>query len=288
MRFALLPFSSIKMSKRFTLRWNDFHVGIANSFRKLRNAEDFYDVTLVSDDQQQVSAHKIVVAAASGYFENILKKNQHSHPLLCLEGIAITELKNIVDYIYNGELEIYQDYLDTFLHVAKRFQIEGLIQREDFHIQSETAEEEFYELEEDFIEERSTLRNENIVNGADSESDIQMAGSKNFRKTQNSNLYQKKKNCTKINLKFDTIEELNEKLEAMIEKENYGSRTIGWKCKPCGKPCRSKGHAMEHVEIHVEGLVFHCKYCSKPVHTRTVKRMHESKCKWRNQDNIFF
>ena len=190
-----MPFSSIKMSKRFTLRWNDFHVGVANSFRKLRNAEDFYDVTLVSDDQQQVSAHKIVLAAASGYFENILKKNQHSHPLLCLEGIAITELKNIVDYIYNGELEIYQDYLDTFLHVAKRFQIEGLIQGEDFHIQSETAEEEYYELEEDFIEERSTVKSENIV---DSESYSKEASLENVRKTQKSHPYQKKKNCTKI------------------------------------------------------------------------------------------
>ena len=273
------------MSKRFTFRWNGFHVGVANSFRKLRSAEDFYDVSLVSGDQQQVSAHKIVLAAASGYFENILKKNQHSHPLLCLEGIAITELKNIVDYIYNGELEIYQDYLDTFLHVAKRFQIEGLIQREDFHIQSETAEEEFYELEEDFIDDRSTVKSENIVEGADSESDIQLARSK---KTQKSQPYQKKKNCTKINLKFDTIEELNEKLDGMIEKENYGNRTIGWKCKPCGKPCKSKGHAMEHVEIHVEGLVFYCKYCSKPVPTRTGKRMHESKCKVRNQDIILF
>ena len=88
---CLLQFSSNKMAEKFTLKWNDF--GVADSFRKLRNSEEFYDVTLVSDDQQQVSAHKIVLAAASGYFENILKKNKHSHPLLCLDGIAVTELR---------------------------------------------------------------------------------------------------------------------------------------------------------------------------------------------------
>ena len=263
------------MSKRFTLRWNDFHVGVANSFRKLRNAEDFYDVTLVSDDQQQVSAHKIVLAAASGYFENILKKNKHSHPLLCLEGIAITELKNVVDYIYNGELEIYQDYLDTFLQVAHRFQIEGLMQKEDILLQSETAaEESFVQLEEDFNYETTTVKNEEILMEGTSESDIDEATSNYVRRK-----------YTKVHLKFDTIEDLNGKLKGMIEMEKYGSGLNGWKCKPCGKPCRSRSDALEHVEVHVEGLAYDCKYCSKPVHTRLVLRSHERKCK-ANDRNI--
>ena len=248
------------MPEKFTLKWND--VGVANSFRKLRNAEDFYDVTLVSDDQQQVSAHKIVLAAASGYFENILKKNKHSHPLLCLDGIAVTELRNIVDYIYNGELEIYQDYLDTFLQVAHRFQIEGLMQKEDILLQSETAEEEYFvQLEDDFNDETTTVKNAGIVEEGKSRSDIA------------------RRKHTKVHLEFDTMEELNRQLEGMIEKENYGSGIIGLKCKPCGKPCRNMSDALEHVEIHVEGLVYDCKYCSKPVPTRSVKRTHERKCK---------
>ena len=89
------------MSENFTLRWNDFHVGVADNFRKFRNAEDFYDVTLVSDDQQQVSAHKLVLSACSVYFKNIFKHNNkpNSHPLLCLDGISSHDLNNIMDYI---------------------------------------------------------------------------------------------------------------------------------------------------------------------------------------------
>ena len=69
------------MSEKFCLKWNDFHSNILKSFRELRNEEDFYDVTIVSDDQKQLSAHKVVLSASSEYFKNILKQNKHPNPL---------------------------------------------------------------------------------------------------------------------------------------------------------------------------------------------------------------
>ena len=53
------------MAEKFCLKWNDFQTNVTSSFRKLRNSDEFYDVTLVSDDQQQMSAHKIVLSASS-------------------------------------------------------------------------------------------------------------------------------------------------------------------------------------------------------------------------------
>ena len=116
------------MTENYCLRWNDFQANVTSSFRNLRNANDFYDVTLVSDDYQQVSAHKVVLSASSEYFNNILKKNTHSHPLLCLNSVNSNDLHNILDYIYNGEIQIFQDDLDSFLELAQRFQLEGLNQ----------------------------------------------------------------------------------------------------------------------------------------------------------------
>ena len=37
------------MSEKFSLKWNDFQTNVANSFRKLKNEDDIYDVTLLSD-----------------------------------------------------------------------------------------------------------------------------------------------------------------------------------------------------------------------------------------------
>ena len=94
------------MSEKFSLKWNDFQTNVTKSFSKLRKEEDFYDVTLVSDDQKQISAHKLVLSSCSEYFKNILKHNKHQHPLLCLEGIDSQELNNVLDYIYYGEVQV--------------------------------------------------------------------------------------------------------------------------------------------------------------------------------------
>ena len=115
------------MSEKFCLKWNDFYSNVSKSFRLLRNENYLHDVTLVSDDHLKVSAHKLVLSACSDYFKDIFKNNQHSHPLICLEGMSSEDIQNIMDYIYNGEVQIYQENLDRFLGVAQRFKLEGLI-----------------------------------------------------------------------------------------------------------------------------------------------------------------
>ena len=47
--------------------------------------------------------------------------------MLCLEGTTQVDLQNVLDYIYYGEVQISQEYLDRFLHVAERMKLEGLI-----------------------------------------------------------------------------------------------------------------------------------------------------------------
>ena len=67
------------MAKKFNLKWKGFQSNVTNTFKTLRTFDHFYDVTLVSDDQQQVSAHKVVLASSSEYFKNILTSNKHDH-----------------------------------------------------------------------------------------------------------------------------------------------------------------------------------------------------------------
>ena len=112
--------------EKFSLKWNDFESNASKSFRNLRKEDHFYDVTLVSDDEHLVPAHKIVLSASSEFFKNILKKSTHSNPLVYLPWIRSADLNSIIDYIYNGEAQVYQDNLDTFLDVAQKLKIEGL------------------------------------------------------------------------------------------------------------------------------------------------------------------
>ena len=119
------------MSEKFSLKWNDFQSNVSRTFSQLRSEEEFFDVSLVSDDQKMMSAHKLVLSASSPYFKHILTTNKHSHPLLCLDGVSSAELQCVLDYIYQGEVQIYQEQLDRFLVVAQRLQLEGLISPDD-------------------------------------------------------------------------------------------------------------------------------------------------------------
>ena len=112
--------------EKYSLKWNDFQNNISVSFNKLRNKSEFYDVTLVSDDQKQVSAHKVVLSSCSTFFNNILEKNKHSHPMLCLYGISSVQLEIVLDYIYFGEVKIYSENINKFLDIAEKLELDGL------------------------------------------------------------------------------------------------------------------------------------------------------------------
>ena len=118
-------------TEKFCLRWNDFERNVSQSFTKLRQESNLFDVTLVSDDKNQVKAHKLVLSACSDFFKNIFYSNTHSHPLIYLDGVGASELNLVLDYIYEGEVQIYQETLDRFLEIAKKLKLDGLMATDD-------------------------------------------------------------------------------------------------------------------------------------------------------------
>ena len=116
--------------EKFSLKWNDFSSNVHKSFQNLRKEEDFFDITLVGDDFKHVTAHKLVLSSCSEYFKMVFSNNKQyfkSHALICLEGLNQSDLNNILDYIYYGEIQIHQHDLDRFLGIAERLKLEGLI-----------------------------------------------------------------------------------------------------------------------------------------------------------------
>ena len=72
-------------SEKFSLKWNEFASYVSNSFSKLRQETRLYDVTLVSNDHQQVSAHKLVLSACSEVFSNIFNSKNSPNMMLYLD-----------------------------------------------------------------------------------------------------------------------------------------------------------------------------------------------------------
>ena len=241
------------MAEKFCLKWNDFQTNVSNSFRKLRTSDNFYDVTLVSDDQQQVSAHKVVLSSSSEYFRNVLTSNTHAHPLLCLNGVNKGDLENILDFIYNGETQIYQDQLDQFLEIAQRFQVEGLLQGEKEKNEPEPEQEQF---DSKHFPENNFMDTFPVETGRD------------IVKTQKD-----QKLIVVESTNFENLEELDQKINNMFERIDGGGKTR--RCIPCGKITRDTCNAREHAETHIDGLNFPCQYCEKTFRLRQSLRTHK-------------
>jgi len=116
-------------AEKFCLRWNDFESNISVAFRELREEKDFFDVTLACEDSQ-VSAHKVILSACSPFFRNVLRKNPHQHPLLYLKGVKYQEMLSVLNFMYQGEVNVAQDELNSFLAVAEELRVKGLTQGE--------------------------------------------------------------------------------------------------------------------------------------------------------------
>ena len=104
--------------EKFCLKWDDFQLNIVTSYHELRKNSDFYYVTLVCEEDQQIEAHRIILTACSPFFRTVLKKNKHSHPMIYMKGLQAKDLVAIVDFIYHGEANIFQEDLDGFLALA--------------------------------------------------------------------------------------------------------------------------------------------------------------------------
>ena len=97
------------MSEKLCLQWNDYQENVKNAFASLRGVTDFVDVTLACEDGNQIEAHKVILAASSPFFENILKKNKNSHPLIYMRGVKSIDLLAMVDFLYHGEANVFQE-----------------------------------------------------------------------------------------------------------------------------------------------------------------------------------
>ena len=239
------------MSEKFCLKWNDFNSNVSKSFGTFRHEDYLHDVTLISDDQYQITAHKLVLSASSDYFKNIFKNNKISNPFLCLDGVSSIDLNNILDFIYNGQVEIYQDHLDRFLTVAQRFKLEGLLGGENNEEVQEEKVIENFDLKVKLRKPEEVKSENAYVENVSSQQDTQISLT----------------DATDLN-------DLDQKLYENMERKPGGI----YSCKICSKTV-SGGRRRDmkyHVESHMEGLTFPCNTCGKEFRSRNSLSFHLS------------
>ena len=112
-------------SDKFNLKWKHFGAHTVKTFQDLLHDNFHHDVTLVCDEDQ-ISAHKVILSASSTFFRNVLGKNPHAHPLIYVRGVKFTHLKSLITFIYSGETNVAHEDLGSFMELAEDLKVQGL------------------------------------------------------------------------------------------------------------------------------------------------------------------
>jgi len=116
--------------QRFSLRWNNYQSHLVTAFESLMEEKEFVDVTL-GVEGKKLPAHKMLLSACSPYFRELLKGNQCSHPIIVLRDVKYDDLTSLLQFMYNGEVNVAQEQLNSFLKTAESLKIRGLTDNEE-------------------------------------------------------------------------------------------------------------------------------------------------------------
>ena len=254
------------MSEKLCLQWNSFNENVNSAFGRLRTDKEFSDVTLACEDGQQMEAHKVILAGSSPFFENMLQKNKHPHPLIYLKGFQSKHFVSILDFLYFGEANVFQEDLDSFLAIAEEIKLKGLTGQ----ITSDLVQEEIHFSE---TTHKSTERGHKL---------------KACKPAMNSNENDPSNGFSNPRSIEISPQALDEKVISMMEKSQKliptGYHPNGmprqqkaYICKVCGKE-GSRSHLKDHIEAnHLEGISLPCDHCDKTFSSRNSLRLHNNR-----------
>ena len=245
-------------SDKFCLKWTEFQNNMISSYHELRQDPDFSDVTLVCEDDHSIEAHRIILMACSPFFSNVLKKTNHSHPMIYMRRIKSKDLVAILDFIYLGEANIFKEDLDGFLALAEELQLKGLTgSRSKTELTRCKTKEETEKPLTANPKKQATPEQHPY-------SHPQIVKEKTHEKPLNPDLSDKDNRIIfsldlgkiglSLNTEFETIE-IKARIDSMI------GRVLGkdykFQCSLCGKTSNNYQVMGNHVETHIEGLSYH-------------------------------
>ena len=245
------------MSEKLCLQWNEFRENAIGSLGSLKEDRDFLDVTLASEDGKQVEAHKVILAISSPFFQNLLRRNKHPHPLIYMRGVKSDDLLAIVDFLYFGKANVNQENLDSFLAIAEELQLKGLMGNATGEEENETKSELSSQ------EKKNKILNNKPPSVSQSTPVLQ-------------NNFQNNKTVALTTYFSGNMQELDEKCNSMMEKTLNKNNTGHplYKCVPCGKEAKS-GDLKKHIEAnHLEGVSVPCDFCEKTFRSRDTFGKH--------------
>ncbi|XP_031332606.1 protein tramtrack, beta isoform-like isoform X8 [Photinus pyralis] len=128
-------------SEQFSLCWDNFHRNMSMGMQSLLENEVLVDVTLAIEGRY-LKAHKMVLSVCSPYFRELFQSNPCKHPIVFMKDVSYVVLMDLLQFMYQGEVQVAQENLSLFIKTAEALQIKGLTGDNEGQTNAESEEME--------------------------------------------------------------------------------------------------------------------------------------------------
>ena len=260
----------------FLLQWKDFQANASSTFQEMRKDIDFADVTLACVDNYAIEAHKMVLAASSSFFCDFLRQNKHPKPFIYLRGIKDKALTSILNFMYNGEVNMPHEDLDDFMKIGDDLKVKGL-EREDLQVQAYLGDA-LVKNQRKYKDMKKHIVKKKIIKKEQEPFKYQSAGSSRSNlvlvdtfNEELSNIGLPSNQENKCLQQEEIFKHLNNVIEQKISKL---SGVLA--CKECDFQSKHITNVKNHIESNhlTRDTKIPCLYCDVFSHTRAALRHH--------------
>lgn len=111
--------------KQYSFNWDNHMSHIRSALASLLNKSELVDVTLCCEGGR-LTAHKMLLSMCSPYFRDVFKENPCPHPIVILKDVNCNVMRDLLQFMYDGEVTVECDDFDSFMKTAELLQICGL------------------------------------------------------------------------------------------------------------------------------------------------------------------
>ena len=272
----------------YSFNWETYSDHLRSMMKDMMMNDEFSDVTLVSEDNNHVKAHKNVLSACSSAFREIFKKDKSSKPIIYLRGIQFSEIESIIQFIYLGKATFLEERMDEFLAVAKSLGIKELCYNET-ETEYEPKDKSFPSTSEDSDIERTSanfeeqsVQSNHIINQAPreirSEREEVDGAIQPMDKPFPSTPEHSDKVISSENMEEKSVQSYHIINQAPQETTFESNEGVGvnerYECEKCHNSFKNKKYMRRHIQSAHEGFTYDCDQCGYQAARKTHLKEH--------------
>ena len=242
----------------------------------------------------------MILTATSPFFKSLFRTIKHPHPFVYMRGVKSEDLLAILDFLYCGEANVFQENLNTFLEIAEELKLKGLMGSTDNDLRlskhsdvemahTEKMNTKAFSMVEPETKSRVVIPHKtkrkdygtnpdgDLVKGTDAKPDDSKPKRAEFSYNPEGGFA----HTTDAKPYSEYIQELDQTVKSMIEKSEK-KILVGKQlqrvniCKVCGKEGQWVA-IRDHIEAnHLQGVSLSCSLCEKSFRSRKMLRTHKS------------